>query len=132
MKVKEFIEKLQALEDQDMEVVAIDHEYGAYLIDEPEIREEYSRGYDTVKVVVLDDTVSRFLWDIDPKYITKGEPPKRTGPNLVSDSILRNVFMSQFVPPNQVFLTTKDNLPPDATHIEFKIHDDRKDQNEGS
>ena len=131
MKVRELIEKLQAFEDQDMEVAASDSEYGFYLIDEPDVRETFAYGYDKVKIVALTESI-RTWTDVDPKYIIKGEPPKRTGRSLIHDSILREVFTSMLVPPGQVFLTTKDNLPSDAKFVEFPIHVDRKDQNESS
>jgi hypothetical protein len=131
MKVRELIEKLQALEDQDMEVAASDSEYGFYLIDEPDVRETYAYGYDKVKIVALTEGL-RTWTDVDPKYIIKGEPPKRRNPPLLPNTIFQQVFASHLVPENMIIFTNKDNLPADATHVEFKIHDDRKDQNESS
>jgi len=132
MKVRELIEKLQAFEDQDMEVVAIDHEYGAYRLDDPEIRDEYASGYTKAKVVVLDDNCDS-LNDLDEKYLTREEPPKRSGRSmLLPNTLLQEVFMSRLVPENTIFITNKENLPPDATHVEFPIYKNREDQSEGS
>jgi len=131
MKVRELIEKLQAFEDQDMEVVAIDHEYGAYRLDDPEIRDEYASGYTKAKVVVLDDNCDS-LNDLDEKYLTREEPPKRSGPPVFYDSILQRVFTSSFVERGSISLMSQKDLPPDAKFVEFPIHVKREDQNEGS
>jgi len=128
MKVRELIEKLQTLEDQEMEVVAIDHEYGAYRLHDPEIREEYAAGYTKARVVVLDDNYDS-LHDLDEKYLIKEEPPKRSANSSFFHSLVAKEYqqiISDSLERGTVFLVNKDNLPKDG-FVEFKVHDERKD-----
>ena len=131
MKVRELIEKLQAFEDQDMEVAASDSEYGFYLIDDPDIMETFAYGYDKVKIVALTESL-RTWTDVDEKYITRNAPPKRTSrsmllPNIILGQVYESVLASQLTCANVVFDTE-----PDAKFVEFPIHKNREDQNEGS
>lgn len=136
MKVRELIEKLQAL---DPEMTILGNFEGGY--EHIRVLEEsvfISRELDAKVVVISEDYDAPYLSaaHVDEKYLVDKNPPplgpRRQG--LFSEIMEQqlSVIMSDMIKRDTIYLISKDNPPPNSRFVEFKIHNDRKDQNEDS